>query len=108
MINVKTNNELKCNIALADLYNVDDPEIGLNVVDLGLIYELNFDEETNMLTCTMTLTTEFCPMGESITDNVRQSLQQTCGEYNINVNLIFEPPWSMEMISEEGRTFLGR
>ncbi|HMZ46112.1 MAG TPA: metal-sulfur cluster assembly factor, partial [Chitinophagaceae bacterium] len=74
----------------------------------GLIYELHFDEEENRLTCTMTLTTEFCPMGESITDNARHALQQAYGDYGIDINLIFDPPWNMEMISDEGRAFLGR
>lgn len=45
-MSVTTNNEIKCNIALSGLYNVYDPEIGLNVVDLGLVYELQFEEDT--------------------------------------------------------------
>lgn len=107
-MNIKTNNNEKSIIAIEGLYHVIDPEIGLNVVDLGLIYELNFDDDDNRITCTMTLTTEFCPMGESITDNVRYSLQQAFGDHGIDINLIFNPPWNMEMISEEGRVFLGR
>lgn len=105
---VNTNNEMKCNIALSGLYNVYDPEIGLNVVDLGLIYELNFDEDQKKISCTMTLTTEFCPMGESITGNVTTSLQQSFPDYQIEVSLSFEPHWNVNMVSEEGREFLGR
>ncbi|MCC7532507.1 MAG: metal-sulfur cluster assembly factor [Bacteroidia bacterium] len=107
-MNVTSNDEVKCAIGLAGLKHVDDPEIGLNVVDLGLIYELDFNEETKQVTCTMTLTTEFCPMGESIVDNCKDSLQASFPEYSIDVNLIFDPPWSFEKISEEGRAFLGR
>ncbi|HNL03613.1 MAG TPA: metal-sulfur cluster assembly factor [Bacteroidia bacterium] len=108
MMNVKTNNNLKCTVALAALEHVDDPEIGLNVVDLGLIYEVNFDENEKKITCIMTLTTEFCPMGESISENARNAVQQVFPEYLIDLNLTFDPSWNPEMISEEGRKFLGR
>ena len=64
-MNVITNNNLKSTIALAALQDVVDPEIGLNVVDLGLIYQLDFDEEGNSIFCRMTLTTQFCPMGDT-------------------------------------------
>lgn len=101
-----TNNGIKSNIAMAALHNVIDPEIGLNVADLGLIYEINFDEDEMRVSTIMTLTTQFCPMGESITDGVTQAMQQTFPEYNIQVDLIFEPPWSYDLISEEGREFL--
>ena len=89
------------------MYNVDDPEIGLNVVDLGLIYEITFHESEKKLDAVMTLTTQFCPMGESIQSNVTQSLMNSFPEWTINVNLIFEPPWDYSMISPEGQEFLG-
>ena len=107
-MNVITNFEIKCNIALAGLENVYDPEIGLSVVDLGLIYEINFEEDGKKIICTMTLTTQFCPMGESITDSVRQSLQASFADYTIEVNLSFDPPWDYVLISENGRIYLGR
>lgn len=107
-MNVTTNNTSKCSLALAALHCVNDPEIGLNVVDLGLIYRLNFDEEEKKINCVMTLTTQFCPMGESITDGVREALQGTFPEDTIEVQLIFEPAWNFEMISEEGHTFLNQ
>lgn len=101
-----TNSDIKSNIAMAALHNVIDPEIGLNVADLGLIYEINFDEDEMRVSTIMTLTTQFCPMGESIVDGVTQAMQQTFPEYSIQVDLIFEPPWSYDLISEEGREFL--
>ncbi|MCO5235273.1 MAG: metal-sulfur cluster assembly factor [Chitinophagaceae bacterium] len=101
-----TNSDIKSNIAMAALHNVIDPEIGLNVADLGLIYEINFDEDEMRVSTIMTLTTQFCPMGESIVDGVTQAMQQTFPEYNIQVDLIFDPPWSYDLISEEGREFL--
>ena len=65
-MSVTTNNNLKCTIALASLQMVMDPEIGLNVVDLGLIYQLDFDEANNKIYCGMTLTT-LNPISGSIT-----------------------------------------
>lgn len=107
-MNVITNNNLKCTTALAALENVYDPEIGLNVVDLGLIYEIDFDDKRNLLLCRMTLTTEFCPMGESITNDVKETLRSTFKEYAVEVMLTFTPPWDHSRISEEGKTFLNR
>ena len=54
---VITNNNIKCTVALAALYDVYDPEIGLNVVDLGLIYQIDFDEDEKRIAASMTLTT---------------------------------------------------
>jgi metal-sulfur cluster biosynthetic enzyme len=105
-MNEISNDKAKCDIALDELHNVMDPEIGLNVVDLGLIYQLDFDDANKEIYCTMTLTTQFCPMGESIQDGVTNSLQQTFPEYTPEVNVIFDPPWSAEKISPEGRDYL--
>ena len=107
-MNVITNSDIKSTIAMAALQNVIDPEIGLNVADLGLIYQIDFDEPGKKIITTMTLTTQFCPMGESITDGVTQAMQQTFPGDSIQVDLTFNPPWSYELISEEGRKFLNR
>ena len=105
-MNVITNNNIKCTVALAALQNVMDPEIGLNVVDLGLIYQLDFDETERKIFCRMTLTTQFCPMGESITNAVKETLHFTFPECDAAIVLTFEPTWNHEMISEEGHEFL--
>lgn len=107
ILNTETNDEELCRHAFEDLYHVDDPEVGLNVVDLGLIYRLIFDKEEKNLDAEITLTTEFCPMGESITTNITDSLKGSFPEWEINVNLIFDPPWEAAMISLEGQEFLG-
>ncbi len=107
-MNVETNNIEKCTTALLGLKNVYDPEVGLNVVDLGLIYQVNFLEDEKKVICLMTLTTEFCPMGEAITSDVTQSLQFSFEGYEIEVNLTFDPPWDYNCISDEGREYLGR
>ena len=105
-MNTLTNNELKSTIALTGLLNVIDPEIGLNIVDLGLVYEIQFNEDEHIITVVMTLTTKFCPMGESIVAATKQAMQESFLDYEIKVELIFEPAWSPDMISEEGNTFL--
>lgn len=105
-MSVITNNNIKSTVALAALQIVMDPEIGLNVVDLGLIYQLDFDGVEKKIYCAMTLTTQFCPMGESITNGVKEALKASFPDYNIEIQLTFDPPWSHEMISEEGREFL--
>lgn len=107
-MNVKTNNEEKCETGLDVLRFVDDPEIGLNIVDLGLVYGLEFGEnDARQVACTMTFTTEFCPMGESIQGNTTEALKMAFPGYEVEVNITFDPHWSQEMITEAGRLFLG-
>lgn len=107
-MNVITNNNLQCTVALTALHDVYDPEIGLNVVDLGLIYQLDFEDEQKEVFCSMTLTTQFCPMGESITDNVKTKLEECFVNYRVHVELTFNPPWNYELISEEGKKYLNQ
>lgn len=107
-MNVITNNNLQCTIALAALESVLDPEIGLNVVDLGLIYQLDFDDAEKTIFVTMTLTTQFCPMGESITVAVTRVLENAFTGNKVELQLTFDPPWSHERISEAGNEFLSR
>jgi metal-sulfur cluster biosynthetic enzyme len=105
---VATNNDLLCTIALAALENVIDPEIGLNVVHLGLIYEIAFNQPGPGIAVTMTLTTPHCPMGESITGSVERALQQAFAGAVVLVNLIFDPPWSHDRISATGKEYLSQ
>ena len=105
-MNVVTNNNIKCTIALAALENVIDPEIGLNIVDLGLVYQLDFDEEGKKIFLSMTLTTQFCPMGESITAAEKRASETTFDGEEVILNLTFDPPWNYERISDEGKKFL--
>ncbi len=107
-MNVKSNNNIKCTIALAVLQDVTDPEIGLNVVDLGLIYRVDFDEENMNIVVSMTLTTRYCPMGESIVNAVTRAIQHAFTGYTVQVDLTFEPPWNSGQISEEGQEFLNQ
>ncbi|MCO5259631.1 MAG: metal-sulfur cluster assembly factor [Crocinitomicaceae bacterium] len=105
---VMTNDSDRCDFALVGLYEVYDPEVGLNVVDLGLIYQLDFDEDAKKVHCLMTLTTQFCPMGDQITGDVTASLTEAFPDWQIAVELTFEPAWDYTKISDVGREFLGQ
>ena len=107
-MNIITNDTKRLDHAIIALKDVIDPEIGLNVVDLGLIYQVDFDDAYKRIYCTMTLTTQFCPMGESIADGVSNALEQCFEDYNTDVKVIFDPPWNSQLISEEGRKFLNQ
>lgn len=103
---IKNNNPEKCTEALFALADVIDPEIGLNVVDLGLIYQIDFYKDEKKIEVAMTLTTQFCPMGESITNNVTRAIANKFNEYSVSLELVFDPPWDPERITTEGKSFL--
>lgn len=105
-MNERTNNQTQGDIALKALEAVIDPEIGLNIVDLGLIYEINFDESKSNINVLMTLTTQFCPLGDSISESVKQVLQNTFIDSSVDVELTYEPAWNQERISASGYKFL--
>lgn len=105
-MNITTNHSGQCALATEALKQVIDPEIGLNIVDLGLVYRIFFFEDEKRIEMDMTLTTQFCPMGEAITDIASEMMQETFQAYKIELNLVFDPRWSMEMISKEGQEFL--
>jgi metal-sulfur cluster biosynthetic enzyme len=85
--------------------NVIDPEIGINVVDLGLVYGIDVDDGAVMIT--MTLTTPMCPLGPYIDSEVHNALGDVPGIREANVNLVWDPPWSPEKMSEDARLELG-
>lgn len=108
MNKIITNEKEKRDQALAALHSVMDPEIGLNIVDLGLINQIDFDEGNKLIYVSMTLTTQFCPMGDSICNNTEATLKEAFQGYGVHIELAFDPPWSAERISEEGLKFLNR
>lgn len=89
------------------LLQVYDPEVGLDIISMGLVYGVDFMEETNTIRVTMTLTSRGCPMGPMITGNVSETLQQAYPGKDIHVHLVWEPKWTPDKISEEGRAALG-
>ncbi len=103
---VITNDDTNCTKALIALQKVIDPELGLNVVDLGLIYKIDFIKPEDTIHVVMTLTATYCPMGESIVTAVKRALENDFNTTKVQVDLEFDPPWSPEMISMEGKSFL--
>ena len=87
------------------LRNVYDPELGVNVVDLGLVYEVDMNEESHV-TITMTLTTPGCPMHESIGEGVGVALQDVPGVTSGEIRLVWDPPWDPSRMIEEGHRML--
>jgi metal-sulfur cluster biosynthetic enzyme len=85
--------------------NVIDPEIGINVVDLGLVYGIDVQEATAEVT--MTLTTPACPLGPYIDSEVRSALQDVPGIEETKVNLVWTPPWDPSKMSEDAKLELG-
>ena len=86
------------------LKTVIDPEIELNIVDLGLIYGIQNDNAN--IDIEMTLSTPACPLGDVIVMNVIESIKQVYPNYEVNVNLSFDPPWNPEKISEDGKKMM--
>lgn len=91
---------------LEALCNVYDPELGVNVVDLGLIYGIEFHEGGNVL-ITMTLTTPGCPMHETIGENVGAALATVPGVTGGEIRIVWTPPWDPSMMTQAGREELG-
>lgn len=91
-------------IARDMLKQVIDPEAGLNIVDLGLIYDIR--RKGDALEIDMTFTTEACPVGPSLLAEVQEALKDVEGIVRVDVNVVFDPPWSPERISPEGRALL--
>lgn len=88
------------------LKNVYDPEIGINIVDLGLIYDADIDETGDVLV-TMTLTSLGCPLGPVIMQEVNNALRDLPGIGDTDVKLVWSPPWTPEKMSEEAKDELG-
>ncbi len=84
------------------LKSVMDPEVAVNIVDLGLIYEIHFEENKKVHIVT-TLSTRGCPLGDVIMQNIEVVLQNAYPGLEISVELTWEPEWTPEMITEDGR-----
>ncbi len=89
------------------LKTVFDPEIPVNVYDLGLIYKIDYDPSDKTLHVDMTLTAPSCPAADFILEDVRQKLVSIEGPAKVDLRLVFEPEWNQDMMSEEAKLELG-
>ncbi len=89
------------------LKTVYDPEIPANIYDLGLIYRIDFNHDDGSLDIDMTLTAPGCPLADYIMEDVRQKVLGVEGVKTAQINLVFEPEWSQDMMSEEAKADLG-
>ena len=96
----------RIDLIINNLKEVYDPEIPVNIYDLGLIYNVDVDEGNNA-NIVMTLTAPGCPVVDVLIDDVTQAAQSVEGVETVNVELTFEPPWDKSMMSEEARLELG-
>lgn len=90
-------------LALKQVY---DPEIPVNIYDLGLIYELNIDKSHDVY-IKMTFTAPTCPMADEVIAEVQHSVELTPGVNSCKIDLVFEPAWDQDMLSDEARLQLG-
>lgn len=97
--------ELEDQIVLA-LKTIFDPEIPVDIYELGLIYEVKLDDEMNAV-LQMTLTSPSCPVAESLPVEVEQKVAAVDGVSSAKVEITFEPPWTQDMMSEEAKLELG-
>lgn len=92
---------------IAELRTIYDPEIPVNIYDLGLIYALDVDPQTGKVHIRMTLTAPTCPIAQTFPCIVRQAVQAVDGVCEVEVELVWDPPWSPERMDEAARLQLG-
>jgi len=91
--------------ALVALYDVIDPELGISIVDLGLIYDVTVSGTTARVT--MTTTSPVCPLGGFLSKQVEQRLKRLDEVDSVEVTLVTDPPWSFDLLSPNARKILG-
>ncbi|MBN1144721.1 MAG: SUF system Fe-S cluster assembly protein [Bacteroidales bacterium] len=88
------------------LKNIFDPEIPVNIYDLGLIYDIETDEQQHVK-ITMTLTAPNCPVADVLPNEIKEKVESIPGVTGVEINLVFDPPWDQSMMSEEALFELG-
>ena len=89
------------------LKTIPDPEIGVSLWDLGLIYNIDIDPKAGKVTILMTLTTIGCPLFDLIANPVKEAVGKIRGVRDVEVELTFEPPWSADRMSKSAKEQLG-
>ena len=97
-------NSIKDNI-IKNLHTVYDPEIPVDIYELGLIYDLKINSE-GLVDIIMTLTSPNCPVAEILPEQVKKAAKKTKGVKDVNLKLVFEPPWNPDMMSEAAKVEL--
>jgi metal-sulfur cluster biosynthetic enzyme len=100
------NEEFKAKI-LNELKSVIDPELGVNIVDLGLIYDLSYDSEQKILMVNLTLTTPGCPLHDFFVEEIEKAALNVEEIDDVDINFVFDPPWNISMITDEAKQQLG-
>ena len=105
---ISTSSDIKVevNLIIEKLIQIKDPELGINIYDLGLIYDVKIDEFNNVKIL-MTLTTVNCPVADSFPLEVAKKTNEIEGLGQVAVKLTFEPTWNKDMMSEDARLALG-
>ncbi len=88
------------------LKGVIDPELMVNIIDLGLVYDVVINEPDKSIIVTMTLTSPGCPMGDAIMEDMRQLILSNYDNFVVNINLVWDPPWTLANITEAGNIAL--
>ena len=94
--------ELK-NKIIEEIKKIYDPEIPVNIYELGLIYKIEFDEKNKQADIEMTLTGPNCPVAESIPNNVKENVLKVEGIDEVDLKLVWNPPWTKDMMSEAAK-----
>lgn len=89
------------------LKNIPDPEIGVSLWDLGLIYKIDIDQKRGKVTVLMTLTTIGCPLFDLIANPIKEAVGKIKGVKEVEVELTFEPPWTADRLSKYAKEQLG-
>lgn len=100
------NNQILIDKIINVLKTIYDPEIPVNIYELGLIYDIKISQDKT-IDIIMTLTSPNCPVAEILPEEVKEKIKNIEGITNVNLELTFEPTWTSEMISEEARLELG-
>lgn len=103
----KWNEASKREIEIYDaLKTVIDPEIGINIIDLGLVYKIEYSEERGV-EIELTLSTKGCPMGDVIMENIGKAIHEKFPGIKMDLKLVWEPAWSPDFVTPEGKAALG-
>ncbi len=90
------------NKVIEEIKKIYDPEIPVNIYELGLIYKIEVDEK-NKVNLDMTLTSPNCPVAESLPNEVKENIMKVEGVSDVNLNLVWEPPWDKDKMSEAAK-----